>query len=82
LFLRHLDDLRLAFRRYKVVHVICDNARTPKPDKSKASRAYLAEWRHRVVLYYLPTYAPDTTPSSGCGGGCMRRSLGTTAARA
>jgi hypothetical protein len=26
LFLRHLDDLRRAFRHYKVIHVICDNA--------------------------------------------------------
>jgi putative transposase len=62
LFLRHLDDLRRAFRQYKVVHVVCDNARTHKPDKSKAVRAYLAEWGHRVVLHYLPTYAPDTNP--------------------
>jgi putative transposase len=36
LFLRHLDDLRRAFRHYKVVHVICDNAGFHKPDKSKA----------------------------------------------
>jgi transposase len=62
LFLRHLDDLRRAFRHYKVVHVICDNARTHKPEKSKAVKAYLAEWGHRVVLHYLPTYAPDTNP--------------------
>jgi putative transposase len=62
LFLRHLDDLRRAFRRYKVVHVICDNARTHKPDKCKAVRAYLAEWGNRVVLHYLPTYAPETNP--------------------
>jgi transposase len=26
LFLRHLDDLRRAFRHYKVIHVLCDNA--------------------------------------------------------
>jgi transposase len=62
LFCRHLDDLRRAFRHYKVVHVICDNAGTHKPDKSKAVKAYLAEWGHRVVLHYLPAYAPDTNP--------------------
>jgi putative transposase len=62
LFCRHLDDLRRAFRHYKVVHVICDNAGTHKPDKSMAVRAYLAEWGHRVVLHYLPAYAPDTNP--------------------
>lgn len=61
-FCRHLDDLRRAFRHYKVIHVICDNAGTHKPDKSKAVRAYLAEWGHRVVLHYLPAYAPDTNP--------------------
>jgi putative transposase len=62
LFCRHLDDLRRAFRRYKVVHVICDNARTHKPDKSKAVKEYLAAWEGRVVLHYLPAYAPDTNP--------------------
>jgi putative transposase len=62
LFCRHLDDLRRAFRQYKVIHVVCDNARTHKPDKSKAVKAYLADWGHRVVLHYLPAYAPDTNP--------------------
>jgi putative transposase len=62
LFCRHLDDLRRAFRQYTVIHVICDNAGTHKPDKSKVVRAHLEEWGHRVVLHYLPTYAPDTNP--------------------
>jgi transposase len=62
LFCRHLDDLRRAFRHYRVVHVICDNAGFHKPDKSKVVRAYLAEWSGRVVLHYLPTYSPDTNP--------------------
>jgi putative transposase len=62
LFLRHLDDLRRSFRHYKVIHVICDNASTHKPDKSKAVRAYLAEWGGRVVLHYLPTYSPECNP--------------------
>jgi transposase len=62
LFCRHLDDLRRAFRQYKVVHVICDNARTHKPDKSRSVKEYLALWDHRVVLHYLPAYAPDTNP--------------------
>ena len=62
LFLRHLDDLRRAFRHYRVVHVICDNAGIHKPERSKAVRKYLAEWSGRVVVHYLPTYAPDTNP--------------------
>jgi transposase len=62
LFLRHLDDLRRAFRHYKVIHVLCDNAGTHTPEGSKLVRAYLAEWGHRVKVHYLPKYAPDTNP--------------------
>jgi transposase len=61
-FLRHLDDLRRAFRHYRVVHVICDNARTHKPGKGTAVRKHLAAWAGRVVVHYLPTYAPDCNP--------------------
>jgi putative transposase len=62
LFLRHLDDLRRAFRHYKVIHVVCDNAGTHTPEGSKLVRAYLGEWGHRVRLHYLPKYSPDTNP--------------------
>ena len=62
LFCRHLDDLRRAFRRYRVIHVICDNANTHKPDKSRLVRAYLEQWGGRVVLHYLPAYAPECNP--------------------
>jgi putative transposase len=62
LFCRHLDDLRRAFRHFKVIHVICDNAGFHKPEKSKVVKAYLQEWGHRVVLHYLPTYSPDCNP--------------------
>jgi putative transposase len=62
LFCRHLDDLRRALRHYRVIHVVCDNARTHKPERSKAVRDYLATWGDRVVLHYLPTYAPECNP--------------------
>jgi putative transposase len=62
LFCRHLDDLRRAFRHYKVIHVLCDNAGTHTADGSKLVRAYLKEWWHRVKVHYLPKYAPDTNP--------------------
>ena len=62
LFLRHLDDLRRAFRHYKVIHVLCDNAGTHTAEGSKLVRAYLKEWGHRVRLHYLPKYSPDTNP--------------------
>jgi putative transposase len=59
LFLAHLDELRRRLRRYRVIHVICDNAR---PHKAKRVREYLAEHAGRVVIHYLPTYAPETNP--------------------
>lgn len=62
LFLGHLDDLRRAFRHYRVIHVLCDNAGTHTAEGSKLVRAYLAEWGHRVKVHYLPKYAPDTNP--------------------
>jgi putative transposase len=62
LFLRHLDDLRRAFRHYKVIHVVCDNAGVHKPEKSKAVKEYMEQWEGRVVLHYLPAYAPETNP--------------------
>lgn len=62
LFCRHLDDLRRAFRQYKVIHVICDNAGTHTAERSKLVRVYLQEWGNRVKVHYLPKYSPDTNP--------------------
>lgn len=59
LFLAHLDDLRRKYRRYRVIHVICDNA---KPHKAKRVEEYLAKHGDRVKIHYLPNYAPDTNP--------------------
>jgi len=62
LFVRHLDDLRRAFRHYRVIHVVCDNARTHKAERSRLVKQYLEAWGQRVVLHYLPTYAPECNP--------------------
>lgn len=59
LFLSHLDDLRRTYRCYRVIHVICDNA---KPHYAKKVREYLAKHGGRVVVHFLPTYAPQTNP--------------------
>lgn len=59
LFLAHLDDLRRKYRCYRVIHVICDNA---KPHKAQRVAKYLAEHGGRVQLHYLPNYSPDTNP--------------------
>jgi transposase len=62
LFLRYLDDLRRRFRRYHRIHVICDNAAFHKPERCRKVQAYLALWGHRIVLHFLPTYAPEANP--------------------
>src|SRR5579859_1518514 len=62
LFVRHLEDLRRRFRRYRVIHVICDNARFHTIEGSKAVRAYLAEHGDRIQLHYLPAYSPQDNP--------------------
>ncbi len=59
LFLEHLDDLRRHYRRYRVIHVICDNA---GPHTGRRARAYAAAHAGRVRLHYLPRYAPEANP--------------------
>ncbi len=59
LFLAHLDDLRSRLRRYRKVHVICDNA---KCHTSEAVAIYLWEHRERIELHFLPAYSPDCNP--------------------
>ena len=62
LFVRHLEDLWLRLRRYRLIHVICDNARFHQAAKCKRLQEYLKRWGHRIVLHYLPLYAPETNP--------------------
>jgi transposase len=57
LFVRRLDELRL--RHYRKVHVICDNVRFRKQGPV---RRFLEEHGERVVLHYLPRYAPECNP--------------------
>jgi transposase len=59
LFVRHLDELRRRLRRYRHIHVICDNARF---HDCRRVRQYLAQWGHRITLHFLPKYAPETNP--------------------
>lgn len=51
LFCRHLDDLRRAFRHYRVIYVVCDKAGTHTAEGAKLVRAYLKEWGHRVKVH-------------------------------
>jgi putative transposase len=59
LFLRHLDDLRRRLRRYKKVHVICDNAGF---HTSHEVIEYLWRWEGRIEVHLLPSYSPDYNP--------------------
>jgi putative transposase len=59
LFLKHLDELRGRLRRYRKIHVICDNA---KCHTSNEVAVYLYEHRARIDLHYLPAYSPDCNP--------------------
>lgn len=59
LFLRHLEDLRKRLRCYRRIHVICDNAGF---HHSRSVQAYLAEHGDRIVIHFLPKYAPDLNP--------------------
>jgi len=59
LFLAHLDDLRRSLRCYRVIHVVCDNARFH--DCRKVNE-YLMRWGGRIKLHFLPKYAPETNP--------------------
>jgi transposase len=59
LFLAHLDDLRRQLRSYRVIHVVCDNA---KFHDCRAVRDYLTRHTNRIVLHFLPKYAPETNP--------------------
>ena len=60
--LSELADFTVRLRCYKRIHVICDNAVFHRPDRCRKMREYLKRWRHRVVLHFLPTYAPETNP--------------------
>jgi transposase len=59
LFVAHLDDLRRRLRGVRRIHVVCDNAGF---HKSRLVQDYLKKWGHRIVLHFLPRYAPETNP--------------------
>jgi transposase len=60
LFVRHLHDLRRRLRRYKKIHVICDNVNTHW--NCWTVWEFVHRWGERVVLHFLPKYAPECNP--------------------
>ena len=59
LFIKHLDDLRRRLRRYKKIHVICDNAGF---HTSHEVIEYLWEHEGRIEVHLLPSYSPGLQP--------------------
>ena len=60
----HLKEVCRRLRRYKVIHVILDNA---KIHDCAAVQAVVAAQRGRLVLHHLPTYAPECNPIERVG---------------
>jgi len=60
LFVRHLHDVRRRLRRYKKIHVICDNAKFHHDCWAVWEFCY--RYGDRVQLHFLPKYAPDLNP--------------------
>jgi putative transposase len=58
-FVAHLEELCRRLRRWRVIHVICDNASF---HKSWAVRRWVRKRGGRVVLHYLPSRAPEENP--------------------
>jgi transposase len=60
LFVAHLHELRRRLRRYKRIHVICDNAKFHWDCWEVWE--FCHRWGDRVVLHFLPKYAPELNP--------------------
>jgi transposase len=59
LFVAHLEELRRRLRRYRVIHVICDNA---KFHEAFLVQEFYARHYGRVKFHFLPLYAPECNP--------------------
>jgi len=59
LFVRHLGDLLRRLRRYKKIHVICDNA---KFHTAWLVQEFYAKHQERLEFHPLPRYAPECNP--------------------
>jgi putative transposase len=60
LFVAHLHELRRRLRRYKKIHVICDNARFHH--SCWEVWEFCHQYGGQVVLHFLPKYAPELNP--------------------
>jgi len=56
---KHLDELARRVRHYRKVHVLLDNAKT---HRCKAVNEVVKAHGGRLVLHFLPRYAPECNP--------------------
>ena len=59
LFVRHLEELLSRLRRYKKVHVICDNA---KFHTARLVQEFYAKHQDRLEFHPLPRWSPECNP--------------------
>ncbi|HMP79818.1 MAG TPA: transposase [Pirellulaceae bacterium] len=59
MFVGYLEGLRRRLRRYRVIHMICDNAQF---HDCRLVRHYLVQHPGRFQLHFLPKYAPEINP--------------------
>lgn len=57
-FIEWLELLRRSYRRYRVIHVVCDNYIIHKSKKTLAAVAKMGN----IVLHFLPPYSPEHNP--------------------
>jgi len=62
LFIDMILELCRRFRRYRVIHLIVDNARFHTAQGSKQTAQAFRDLGARVKVHYLPTYSPDDNP--------------------
>lgn len=62
LFIDLLEEMCRTFRRYRVIHLIVDNARFHTAEGSKQTERALQALQGRLAVHYLPTYSPDDNP--------------------
>lgn len=57
-FIEWLEQLREAYKRYRKIHVVCDNYIIHKSKKTLCAVAKMA----KIVLHFLPPYSPEHNP--------------------
>lgn len=57
-FIAWLNHLRRVYRRYRIIHVVCDNYIIHKSKKTLRAVEKMGD----IILHFLPPYSPDHNP--------------------